>query len=80
MIFVKQFKITEEFHDFFKSLHNRGIEAMLKGELDSHLGYEKHSKTKTSNARNGYGLKTIKTSLGESEIRVPRDLCFSCCI
>jgi len=71
--FFKQFKTTDEFHDFFKNLHNRGIEAMLEGELDSHLGYEKHSKTKTINARNGYGSKTIKTSLGESAIRVPRD-------
>ena len=71
--FFKQFKTTDEFHDFFKNLHNRGIEAMLEGELDSHLGYDKHSKTQTSNARNGYGSKFIKTSLGESEIRVPRD-------
>ena len=71
--FFKQFKTTDEFHDFFKNLHNRGIEAMLEGELDDHLGYDKHSKTKTSNARNGYGSKTIKTSLGESEIQVPRD-------
>ncbi len=71
--FFKQFKTTEEFHDFFKNLHNRGIEAMLEGELDNHLGYDKHSKAKTSNARNGYGLKNIKTSLGESQIRVPRD-------
>ena len=71
--FFKQFKTTEEFHDFFKNLHNRGIEAMLEGELDNHLGYDKHSKAKTSNARNGYGSKTIKTSLGESEIQVPRD-------
>ena len=71
--FFKQFKTSEEFHDFFKNLHNRGIEAMLEGELDDHLGYDKHSKTRASNARNGYGTKTIKTSLGENEIRVPRD-------
>ena len=71
--FFKQFKTTEEFHDFFKNLHNRGIEAMLEGELDDHLGYDKHSKARTSNTRNGYGSKTIKTSLGESEIQVPRD-------
>ncbi len=71
--FFKQFKTTDEFHDFFKNLHNRGIEAMLEGELDDHLGYDKHSKARTSNTRNGYGSKTIKTSLGESEIQVPRD-------
>ena len=71
--FFKQFKTTDEFHDFFKNLHNRGIEAMLEGELDDHLGYDKHSKARTSNTRNGYGSKTVKTSLGESEIQVPRD-------
>ena len=60
MIFFKQFKTTEEFHNFFKSLHNRGIEVMLKGELDSHLGYDKHSKTNTSNARIGYESKLLK--------------------
>ena len=58
--FFKQFKTTEEFHDFFKSLHTRGIEAMLEGELDNHLGYDKHSKAKASNARNGYGSKLLK--------------------
>ena len=39
----------------------------------SHLGYSKHEQTEASNARNGYGKKKIKTSFGESEIRVPRD-------
>ena len=38
--FFKQFKTTDEFLDFFKNLHNRGIEAMFEGELDSHLGYD----------------------------------------
>ncbi len=71
--FFKQFKTTEEFQDFFSQLHNRGVEAMLEGELDVHLGYDKHTKSTSSNARNGYGTKTIKTTLGESEISVPRD-------
>lgn len=46
---------------------------MLEGELDGHLGYDRHEQTQVSNARNGYGKKKIKTSYGESEIRVPRD-------
>ena len=71
--FFKQFKTPKEFNDFFSTLHQRGIEAMLEGELDAHLGYEKHDKTKSSNARNGHSVKTIKTSLGEAEIQVPRD-------
>ena len=71
--FFKQFKSSQEFNEFFSSLHKRGIEAMLEGELDAHLGYEKHSKTDHPNARNGHSIKTIKTSLGQTDIKVPRD-------
>ena len=46
---------------------------MLEGELDAHLGYDKHEKNTKSNARNGFSSKKIKTSFGESEIQVPRD-------
>lgn len=71
--FLKQFKTGDELMSFVKELHKRGVEAMLEGELDSHLGYEKNSRRKESNARNGYGKKKIKTTLGETEIAVPRD-------
>ena len=71
--FFKQFKTTEEFNDFFSTLHKRGLEAMLEGELDAHLGYSKHGKSDSANARNGHGVKTIKSSLGETQIKVPRD-------
>ncbi|MEZ2440786.1 transposase [Chitinophaga sp. RCC_12] len=37
------------------------------------MGYDKHEHNESSNSRNGYGKKKIKTSYGESEIRVPRD-------
>nr|WP_209319639.1 transposase [Ancylomarina longa] len=59
--------------DFLKQVQKRGIEKMLEGELDGHLGYEKHEKSITNNSRNGYGTKEVRTSLGESEIIVPRD-------
>src|SRR6218665_1954980 len=71
--FLKQFKTGEELNAFLSQLQKRGIEKMLEGELDDHLGYDKHEQTSSSNARNGYGKKKIKTSYGESEIRVPRD-------
>ena len=71
--FFKQFKTPDEFNAFFKTLHKRGLEAMLEGELDAHLGYDKHSKAGFSNARNGHTTKTIKTNLGETQIQVPRD-------
>lgn len=71
--FLKQFKTGRDLTDFLEQLHKRGIEKMLEGELDSHLGYDKHEQSNQSNARNGYGKKRIKSSFGESEIRVPRD-------
>ncbi len=42
--FFKQFKSKEDFQSFFTDLYKQGVEEMLKGELDEHLGYEKHSK------------------------------------
>lgn len=71
--FFKQFKTGKDLSDFLSQLQKRGIEKMLEGELDGHLGYDRHEQTQVSNARNGYGRKKIKTSYGESEIRVPRD-------
>ena len=73
--FLKQFKDSGELESFLSELHKRGIEKMLEGELDSHLGYEKYSPTgrNTGNSRNGKTDKKIKTEFGESEIEVPRD-------
>lgn len=71
--FLKQFKTGEQLNDFLSQLQKRGIEKMLEGELDDHLGYNKNEQSENSNARNGYGKKKIRTSYGESEIRVPRD-------
>ena len=71
--FFKQFKTGEELNNFLKSIQKRGIEKMLEGELDAHLDYDKHSHRKEENSRNGYSKKTIKTSYGDDQIRVPRD-------
>ena len=71
--FLKQFKTGEDLNGFLAQLQKRGLEAILNGELDAHLGYDKHEKSTTSNSRNGYSSKKVKTSFGESEIQVPRD-------
>jgi putative transposase len=39
--FFKQFKNKEEFNSFFNQLFKQGVEEMLRGELDEHLGYQK---------------------------------------
>jgi len=73
--FLKQFKDSGELNTFMEELYARAMEQMLEGELDSHLGYEKHSPEgiNTGNSRNGKTSKTVKTTLGEVELEVPRD-------
>jgi len=73
--FLKQFKTGEELDSFLKTVFNRGIEQILNGELDHHLGYQKHSieGNLTGNSRNGYSKKKLKSEYGEVDINVPRD-------
>ena len=71
--FLKQLKTGDELNSFLAQLQKRGIEKILEGELDAHLGYEKHEKTGFANSRNGTSTKNIKTSFGETTIEVPRD-------
>jgi putative transposase len=57
------------------------VEHSLKQELNEHLGYDAHQRIvpepeapqRRSNTRNGYSQKQLKTSMGSTEIDVPRD-------
>jgi len=71
--FLKQFKNGEELYTFLGQLQKRGVEAILEGEMDNHLGYEKHGESQGGNARNGYGKKKLRNQYGQTEIEVPRD-------
>jgi len=71
--FLKQFKNGEELYAFLGQLQKRGVEAILEGEMDNHLGYEKHGESNGENARNGHGKKKLRNQYGEVEIQVPRD-------
>lgn len=71
--FLKQFKNGEELNSFIHQLKKRGIEQLLEGELDAHLGYQRHDRSDTKNSRNGHIKKVVKTKEGELLIKVPRD-------
>ena len=73
--FLSQFKTEEDVSSFLKDLHAQVLEQMLQGEMDSHLGYERHSQNgyNTVNSRNGSSSKRIQTEDGEQRIEVPRD-------
>ena len=68
-------KTFDDLKDVFKLMVGEMLENGLEGELDDELGYTKYDyRNKTSeNSRNGYSKKTLKTSFGETEIKVPRD-------
>jgi len=65
----------EDMQDALKDIFGPMFEAILQGEMDSHLGYESnnHDFKETTNRRNGYGQKTLKTTYGDIQINVPRD-------
>lgn len=66
---------VEDMQNALKDIFGPMFESMLKGEMNHHLGYDSNDKAEkeTENRRNGYGKKTIKTSTGEMDIKVPRD-------
>ncbi len=62
--------------DMFKDI----LQEVMECELSDELGYEKSERmsndecgNKSKNYRNGYSKKTVKTQMGELEIKVPRD-------
>lgn len=66
---------VEEMQDALKEIFGPMFEAMLNGEMEHHLGYAPSSRAEKghANRRNGYSQKTIKTTAGPVDIKVPRD-------
>ncbi|WP_203831396.1 IS256 family transposase [Actinoplanes palleronii] len=58
-----------------QQLTKRVLEAALDGEMDAHLGYDKHERGGAvgGNARNGRRSKTVLTEAGPVQLDVPRD-------
>jgi transposase-like protein len=68
-------KDLQGIHELVKELTGSLIQEMLEAELENDLGYSKwdYREKGTTNSRNGYSEKTLKSSLGEIPIKVPRD-------
>jgi putative transposase len=68
-------KDLKDVHEFVKALTAETIQEVLEGELESELGYSKYDykNKQTDNSRNGYSKKTVQSSQGEMELRIPRD-------
>ena len=75
MLTMYQPKDFKEFNEMLKDMFADVMQQALEGELDEELGYTKYDykNKETTNSRNGYGKKSVATSMGEVELAVPRD-------
>ena len=71
---------TAEIMESMKELFSDVIQQVKEAELEAKLGYEKSERLGSSssvnsskNYRNGYSKKTVKTQIGEIDVKVPRD-------
>jgi len=57
----------------FTRLKGAVMERLLEAEMTTHLGHERHERSKGNNSRNGHSTKTVTTETGPVQVRVPRD-------
>lgn len=73
----QQFTSTAEIMTAMKEMFRDVVQTVMEVELDEELGRERCQRAEASettpNYRNGYSRKTVKTQLGEVDIKVPRD-------
>lgn len=76
----QKFTSTTEIMEAMKDMFRDVLQQVMESELDVELGYEKSERLSengagglSKNYRNGYSQKTVKTQLGEVEVKVPRD-------
>ena len=76
----QKFTSTNDIMISMKELFSDVLQQVMEAELEEKLGYEKSERTANSdeiempkNYRNGYSKKTVKTQLGEVDVKIPRD-------
>ena len=76
----QNFTSTDEIMTAMKDMFKDVLQEVMECELSEELGYEKSErmsehecKNGSKNYRNGYSKKTVKTQLGEIDVRIPRD-------
>ena len=66
----------DDIQNLFKETIAEFMENGLDAELDEKLGYSKYDyrNKETGNSRNGHSSKTLRTSFGNVDVAVPRDM------
>ena len=76
----QHFTSTTDIMNSMKELFSDVLQTVMEAELEEKLGYEKSARVSNTcensmskNYRNGYSKKTVKTQLGEVDVKIPRD-------
>ena len=76
----QHFTSTTDIMNSMKELFSDVLQTVMEAELEEKLGYEKSERMSnkaengmSKNYRNGYSKKTVKTQLGEVDVKIPRD-------
>ncbi len=76
----QHFTSTTDIMNSMKELFSDVLKTVMEAELEEKLGYEKSKRVSNAceenmskNYRNGYSKKTVKTQLGEVDVKIPRD-------
>lgn len=64
---------AEDIQDALADLLGETIGEMVEAEATEHLGYERHERNDSDNARNGVKKKKVRSKYGEVEIDIPQD-------
>ncbi len=75
LIREENYSSTGEVLTGMKEMFRDVIQEILEVEIEEELGYEKYKITdkKGKNSRNGYSKKTVKSELGNIDLKIPRD-------
>ena len=70
-----EIKDTNDIKDMLKDLMSGIIQTMLETEIEHELGYAKNSvlDKNTSNSRNRYSKKTVRSEYGNIDLDIPKD-------
>ena len=75
--FIKEnnIKTADDLNVAFREMYQDVVQVMLENEMSNHLGFDKNSKApkETSNRRNGYSDKKVRSTFGELLLSIPRD-------
>ena len=79
-VISQNFTNTTDIMNSMKELFSDVLQQVMEAELEEKLGYEKSHRVseddenaKSKNYRNGYSKKTVKTQLGEIDVKIPCD-------